>query len=52
MKSAKLILWFGIIITLCVWTFLLSSCTLTISPDGSKSVMIDGPSLIQILADK
>ena len=52
MTSARLILWFGIIITLCVWTFLLSSCTLTISPDGSKSVMIDGAAIAKIIADK
>ena len=52
MKSAKLILWFAVIITLCVWTFLLSSCTLTVSSDGSKSVTVDGAAIAKIIADK
>ncbi len=30
----------------------MSSCQLTFEPDGSKSVIIDGASLVQILADK
>jgi hypothetical protein len=30
----------------------LTSCQLTFEPDGSKSVIIDGASLVQILADK
>ena len=32
--------------------FALTGCTLTFEADGSKSVILDGESLIQILADK
>lgn len=38
-----------VIITL---TILLSSCTLTVSPDGTRSATIDGPSLVHIIASK
>lgn len=29
-----------------------TSCTVTVSPDGSKSATVDGPSLLEILRTK
>ena len=52
MTSARLILWFAVIVALSVWTFLLSSCTLTVSSDGSKSVTVDGAAIAKIIAEK
>ena len=34
MTSARLILWFAVIVTLCVWGFLLSSCGTTLYRGG------------------
>lgn len=52
MRSAKLILIIGAVIAIAAWVLVLSSCTLTIAADGSKSATVDGAALYQILKDK
>lgn len=52
MKSAKLILLISAAITIAAWTIILTSCTLTVSSDGSKSATVDGAALYQILSTK
>jgi hypothetical protein len=51
-STLRLLLDLLMAILLFVAVVLLTGCQLTITPDGSKSVTLDGPSLIQILAEK
>ena len=44
-----MLIWAAII---AAYVFFFVGCSLTINPDGSKEVVIDGASLIEILATK
>ena len=51
-STLRLLLDLLVAISLFLAVVMLTGCQLTITPDGAKSVTVDGESLVRILADK